>query len=226
MPEGNNNLNGHVVNSVIDFNMIVNTDIGLIKFIQDSYQDNRVFKLEDINRSDREILSLLYSRKNPNPLSEFVNEEFIGEIDSLYKSFFDSYKQEILDHSIIFSNIYKFVSMATANGINLGINTAIAIRDDLEEKELDKHFSIANFLNKDSDKSLIMKREVFYINDYLFFNKNREKILHKKIYITPMQYNLDFLEQDKSKFVTQNQFIFFGEDFKLKGENNDGTEQS
>ena len=173
MPEGNNNLNGHVVNSVIDFNMIVNTDIGLIKFIQDSYQDNRVFKLEDINRSDREILSLLYSRKNPNPLSEFVNEEFIGEIDSLYKSFFDSYKQEILDHSIIFSNIYKFVSMATENGINLGINTAIAIRDDLEEKELDKHFSITNFLNKDSDKSLIMKREVFYINDYLFFNKNR-----------------------------------------------------
>ena len=73
MPEGNNNLNGHVVNSVIDFNMIVNTDIGLIKFIQDSYQDNRVFKLEDINRSDREILSLLYSRKNSNPLSEFVN---------------------------------------------------------------------------------------------------------------------------------------------------------
>ena len=193
MPEGNNNLNGHVVNSVIDFNMIVNTDIGLIKFIQDSYQDNRVFKLEDINRSDREILSLLYSRKNPNPLSEFVNEEFIGEIDSLYKSFFDSYKQEILDHSIIFSNIYKFVSMATENGINLGINTAIAIRDDLEEKELDKHFSIANFLNKDSDKSLIMKREVFYINDYLFFIKNREKILHKKIYITPMQYNLEII---------------------------------
>ena len=173
MPEGNNNLNGHVVNSVIDFNMIVNTDIGLIKFIQDSYQDNRVFKLDDINRSDREILSLLYSRKNPNPLSEFVNEEFIGEIDSLYKSFFDSYKQEILDHSIIFSNIYKFVSMATANGINLGINTAIAIRDDLEEKELDKHFNIANFLNKDSDKSLIIRREAFYINDYLFFNKNQ-----------------------------------------------------
>ena len=224
MPEGNNNLNGHVVNSVIDFNMIVNTDIGLIKFIQDSYQDNRVFKLEDINRSDREILSLLYSRKNPNPLSEFVNEEFIEEIDSLYKSFFDSYKQEILDHSIIFSNIYKFVSMATENGINLGINTAIAIRDDLEEKELDKHFSIANFLNKDSDKSLIIRREAFYINDYLFFNKNREKILHQKIYITPMQYNLDLLEQDTSKFVTENQFIFFGEDFKSKGENNNGTE--
>ena len=40
-----------------------------------------------------------------------------------------------------------------------------------------------------------------------------------------MQYNLDFLEQDKSKFVTQNQFIFFGEDFKLKGENNNGTEE-
>lgn len=226
MPEGSSNLNGHVLSTIIDFDMIVNTDIGLIKFIQDSYQDNRVFKLEDINRSDREILSLLYSRKNPNPLSAFVNENYIEEIDSLYKSFFDSYKQEILDHSIIFSNIYKFVSMALANGTSLGINVAIAIRDGLEEQELDKHFNTSSLLNKDSDRSFIMQREAFYVNDYLFFGKNREKTLHKKIYIAPMQYTLDFLEKDESKFVTQNQFILFGEDFRLKGENKNGTEQS
>jgi len=226
MPEGNTNLNGHVLNTVIDFDMIVNTDIGLIKFIQDSYQDNRVFKLEDINRSDREILSLLYSRKNPNPLSAFVNEEYIGEIDSLYKSFFDSYKQEILDHSIIFSNIYNFVNMAIVNGTNLGINTAIAIKDNLEEQELDKHFNASSILSKDSDRPLIMSREVFYVNDYLFFGKNREKIIHKKIYISPMQYTIDFLEKDESRFVTQNQFILFGEDFKLKGDNNNGNTES
>ena len=62
------NLNGRVVTSVIDFDLIVNTDIGLIKFIQGNFQDDKVFDLEKLNRSDRTILSLLYSRNNTNPL--------------------------------------------------------------------------------------------------------------------------------------------------------------
>ena len=39
------NLNGRVVTSVIDFDLIVNTDIGLIKFIQGNFQDDKVFDL-------------------------------------------------------------------------------------------------------------------------------------------------------------------------------------
>ena len=217
MPDGNN-LNGRVLSTLIDFDLIVNTDIGLIKFIRNNYRDDRVFNLRIIDRSDRDILSLLYSRKNYNPLSTIMNPEFINEADSLYKSFFDTYKQEILDNSFIFDKIYNFVMMAINSGMNLGISTTIAINDSLEDKELEKHFGNVSIIDK-SDKSTIISREAFYINDYKFFDRyGKSKILHKKIYITPMQYNIDYLEKDESKFVTQNQFILFGEDFK--GDNN------
>lgn len=217
------NLNGRVVTSVIDFDLIVNTDIGLIKFIQGNFQDDKFFDLEKLNRSDRTMLSLLYSRNNPNPLSVIVNPEMSGEIDSLYKSFFESYKQEIIDNSIIFSDIFNFVSLAIASGTDVGISTVVAVNDSIEEEEIHKHFTRPVFLNK-SDK-LILSREAFYINDYRFFDRyNKNKIVHKKIYITPLQYSLDYIDKDETRFATQNQFILFGKDFRnLKGDNTNGN---
>lgn len=223
MPDSNNNLNGHVVSSVIDFNMIVNTDIGLIKYIQEFYQDDKVFKLNEINRSDRDILSLLYSRKNSNPLSVFVKDKYLNDIDSLYKSFFDNYKQEILNYSIIFDNIYQFISIGMSNSTNLGINISIATSDELENNELYKHFDRISIVDKSLDKQFILRKDALYVNDYKFFDGYRDKVLHKRIYISPLQYNIDFLEEDESKFVTQNQFILFGIDLRLKGDNNNGT---
>lgn len=217
------NLNGRVVTSVIDFDLIVNTDIGLIKFIQGNFQDDKVFDLDKLNRSDRTILSLLYSRNNPNPLSVITNPNMLNEIDSLYKSFFESYKQEIIDNAIIFSDIFNFVSLAISSRTDVGINAIIAVNDSIEEEEIYKHFNRPVFLNK-SDK-LILSREVFYINDYRFFDRyNKNKIVHKKIYITPLQYSLDYIDKDETRFATQNQFILFGKDFRnLKGDNTNGN---
>ena len=92
----NINLSGRVLNTLIDFNLLVDTDIGLIRFIRNNFQDDRVFKLDIVNKSDRYILSLLYSRENWNPLSIISTEDNIKDIDKLYKSFFDEYKQDIL----------------------------------------------------------------------------------------------------------------------------------
>ena len=69
MPEIKTNLNGKILAPLIDFDFIVNTELGLIRFIREQYQDDRAFKLDILNKSDREILSLLYSRLNYNPLS-------------------------------------------------------------------------------------------------------------------------------------------------------------
>jgi len=78
------NLNGRTVNSVIDFDLIVNTDIGLIRFIRENYKDPRAFRLDILEKSDREILSLLSSRENINPLSVISTEENMHDIDGLY----------------------------------------------------------------------------------------------------------------------------------------------
>ena len=62
MSTTNINLSGRILSTLIDFNFLVDTDIGLIRFIREKFQDNRVFKLDELNKSDRSILSLLYSR--------------------------------------------------------------------------------------------------------------------------------------------------------------------
>ena len=85
--EGSNNLNGRVLSALIDFDLVVNTELGLIRFIRENFQDDRAFNLETLNKSDREILSLLYSRKNENPLSIISTEDNLGDIDKLYNFF-------------------------------------------------------------------------------------------------------------------------------------------
>ena len=93
MESAGNNLNGRVLNAVIDFDFIVNTELGLVRFIRDNFQDDRVFDLDVLNKSDREILSLLCSRDNPNPLSIISTQENMRDIDPLYNSFFINYKK-------------------------------------------------------------------------------------------------------------------------------------
>ena len=83
MESAGNNLNGRVLNAVIDFDFIVNTELGLVRFIRDNFQDDRVFDLDVLNKSDREILSLLCSRKNPNALSIISRRENMWGIDPL-----------------------------------------------------------------------------------------------------------------------------------------------
>ena len=99
MDKTGNNLNGRVLTAIIDFDLVVNTELGLIRFIRENFQDERAFNLKTLNRSDREILSLLFSRKNDNPLSIISTDENLVDIGNIYKSFIDNYKQEIIDHS-------------------------------------------------------------------------------------------------------------------------------
>ena len=62
-------MEGKKLSALIDYDFIVNTEFGLIRFIREFYQDEDVFDLNVLNKSDREILSLLYSRTHYNPLS-------------------------------------------------------------------------------------------------------------------------------------------------------------
>ena len=144
--DGANDLNGRVLSALIDFDLIVNTELGLIRFIRENFQDERAFNLEILNKSDREILSLLFSRKNKNPLSIISTEENLGDIDKLYKSFFDSYEKEIIDHSNSDSTIYKFVELVASSGTNFGVISFFAVRNDIEKEALNSHFGNLNFV--------------------------------------------------------------------------------
>ena len=219
--EKSNNLNGRVLSAVIDFDMVVNTELGLIRFIRENFQDERAFNLEILNKSDREILSLLYSRKNYNPLSIISTEENLGDIDKLYKSFFNSYEKEIIDHSNSDSTIFKFVQYVISSGTAFGVMAFFGIRDEIEEQSLISHFGPLKVISKEEPSSVLGK-DIYYIKDYRFFTdlNIQDKISRKKIYFSPRQYNRDYFENEVNTLTSNNVLSTFGKNYSVKDSTN------
>lgn len=89
---------------LIPFNCIFDTDYGLLKLIYNDYLDPSVFDIEWFKKHNkiRELVSSLYNRDFPNPLSLCVldRENKDKFIDDLYKSFFQEKYNEILSSSL------------------------------------------------------------------------------------------------------------------------------
>ena len=225
MPEVKSNLNGKILSAVIDFDFIVNTDLGLIRLIREKYQDDRAFKLDILNKSDREILSLLYSCTNPNPLYIISTEKNIQDIDKLYSSFIKDYKKEILLRSTAEYNTVIFIQMALKSEANLGVNLSFYCKDSDEINELESHFGKLKILTQ-NDRSSIPSRDSYYVKDYKFFtNLHLEnKIIHKVIYTSPREYNIKYFESVSNQLTSTNVFILMGKDYREKKSN--GNEKS
>lgn len=219
------NLNGKVLVPVIDFNFVVNTDIGLIRFIRKNFQDDRAFKLDILNKSDRDILSLLYSRKNINPLSIISTEDNIEDIDGLYKSFLENYKKDIINHSTVSKNIDTFVKMVGESGMNLGVSPYITFSDELEKEEFSKKYKGFSYVKK--TKSNVSDKDPYYIKDYSFFTDiGFESVKHKKIYMLPLQYSIDYFENVSNNLTSRNVYTLIGTDYRVQnqgGNNNDNN---
>ena len=212
------NIGGKVTNVVIDYDFIVNTEVGLIRFIRENFQDSRVFELNILNKSDREILSLLYSRKNYNPLSIISTEDNLKDIDGLYKSFFTNYKTEIIKKAVVDKNIKKFVSTAVKLGPETGTKVSIGVKDNIEREDIIKHFGNVSFIDVNNTKSLLLI-DAFYARDYTFFTNNSlGNMKNKKIYISPMLFNILYFNENP--FTDRNEIMVMGHDYSSEEENN------
>ena len=198
-----NNLNGRMMNALIDFNFIVNTDIGLIRFIRDQFADERAFNLNTLSKSDREILSLLSCRNNWNPLSMVSVQDNLSNIDKLYNSFFRDYKKEIINLSITKNNIYDFVNTMILAGSGNGFHTKIFVEDDYEKQFISKHFKRVIYINK-KDKETIQTMDPYYVKDYRFFVEHKFNISGKNIYVYNYPYNIEFFKNQESKLTRTN----------------------
>ena len=228
MDKTGNNLNGRVLTAIIDFDLVVNTELGLIRFIRENFQDERAFNLKTLNRSDREILSLLFSRKNDNPLSIISTDENLGDIGNLYKSFMDNYKQEIINHSNSDSTIYKFSQYVVNSFANFGVNAFFGVNDDIEKVSLSTHFGSSVKTISKKEAQSIASRDIYYIKDYHFFTdiNLQDKIARKKIYFSPRQYNLDYFEEVENSLTSRNVYVTFGKDYSKNRGTKHGPSQA
>ena len=198
-----NNLNGRMMNALIDFSFIVNTDIGLIRFIRDQFADERAFNLNTLSKSDREILSLLSCRNNWNPLSIISVENNLSNIDKLYNSFFRDYKKEIINLSITKNNIYDFANTMILAGSGNGFHTKIFVEDDYEKQFISKHFKRVIYINR-KDRDTIQSMDPYYVKDYRFFVEHKFNISGKNIYVYNYPYNIEFFKNQESKLTRTN----------------------
>ena len=208
-------LNGKKLNILIDFEFIVNTELGLIRFIKHFFRDERAFKINTLNKSDREILSLLYSRKNRNPLSIISTEENMENIDKLYDSFFENYKKEIIFCSVTEKAIFNFINSLIQNGTN---NVVFCIKDDIEKESLRSHFKrIPSFIDI-KNKQEIETMDPFYVKDYTFFTDNNFNVKGKNIYITNRKYSMEYFSDNSNSLTRTNNIVLIGKDFgKING---------
>ena len=209
-------MEGKKLSALIDYDFIVNTEFGLIRFIREFYQDEDFFDLDVLNKSDREILSLLYSRSNYNPLSIICRNSNTDFLSQLYDGFFDEYKKEIIGASITSTSIVNFIKMMLASSVS---NVSVCVRDDIEEENIKAYFKRCNTIRR-NNVSYIKTFDVFYVKDYKFFTDNEYRPKGKNIYLTNRKYNLLFLQNGNNYFYN-NSVTIVGK-YHYKGEKTNG----
>lgn len=205
-------LQGKILNPLICFDTIFSKEMGLIKMIQSTCVENKLFDLKSIqNKSDREILSLLQSRDNPNPLSIF---QFNGDIDEIYEDMTDHYYETILNESPFTDFGYPVIAYVSSMFDN--IDPYILVSSEMEEDKVRgiKELKNANIIINDSvDVTCFGSVDPYYINSYTdLYSDNLQdifydKMIGKNIYLSNVPYNYEFIKAGEyGKLSNKNEF--------------------
>ena len=87
-------------NILVEFEMLVDLDYGLVRLVRDYYRDERIFYLSILDKSDKLIKGILKDRTMQNPLQVLFRDESKVELmDNLYKQLLDKHYEEIIQRS-------------------------------------------------------------------------------------------------------------------------------
>lgn len=175
-------------NILVDFNMVVDTDLGLINMMKREY-NNTEFVLKYINSmKDKIIIDQLLERKDKNPLSIIIKDEFRDSIDNLYKEFIETEYDNILKYS----STTDIISL-----INVYINTG-AVHVDIicknkSEEQIINNLNIPQLkviVENDKSKIDLSNYDTIFIKDYSDI-LNFTEVVAKNIFIGNYKFNLE-----------------------------------
>jgi hypothetical protein len=156
---------GDSMSPLIPFDMIFDTDVGLLSLIFKSYMDPKIFnKSFFVGKTVNELAHVLYDRSMRNPLYLCVNNDYTNSCDSLYNEFMETKYSEILNLSVI-TEFYRLVG---AFNNESDIRTTIVCKRQ-EEIDLLKQYhntERAKFvLSSTMSETDIKKHNQFYFKD-------------------------------------------------------------
>ena len=120
---------------LIPFDMIIDTDVGLICTILKKYMNSDVFIKEFFNKKICQLVYDLYLRKVENPLRMCLKEQYIGKADIFYEQFMEQEYDSIINYSV-FTEFYRLIRAYTNE---TDIRPTILYKNERERIELLKH---------------------------------------------------------------------------------------
>lgn len=175
---------------LIEFDMIRDTDIGVIEVLRKYYSKSKYINQVLLNIDNKILLSQLLMMHNINPLSLFFEDESI-DIDDLYDQLFDKYCDEIIEKST-YTNMKKVVLLFKERGVT----TTVLCRNKKEEQIIRNELDLYTILHNDYKEVDLKSYDAIYIKkfkDVLKFNKFNAT----HIYTANYAYNYDEKHREK-----------------------------
>lgn len=177
---------------LIDFNMIIDMDYGLIKLMNDKYSKSKYVLSFMLDLPDDILLHTLTIREQRNPIFDFINSKYENQSDNLYEQFMD---QEI-------ARIYEYaqptdlLNLVRAYLKTDAIDVTVFCKNQQEQLLINKYLNPSENLHvivsiiEDINISKFDSIYIKYYEDFLKF-KNLQA---KNLYTANCKYNL---EKDK-----------------------------
>lgn len=194
------------VNSpLVTFDSLVDTDFGLMLYIDRYFLDSSIFDVEVFNSNHKikQMIWRLMNRERWNPLYSFMNKNLKAPeaiADQIYVDFMSDMKhfKKILDLSIL-TNLCDFLQMVEGGGRD--IITAIVCRSEYEQDFINKKISTSKTILYDG-----LKRKESADEYQQFFFKHLEDPLLQSIVLNGEGEISDFTGVNKTIYLADYKF--------------------
>ena len=190
-----------ILNPLVSFDCIIDTDFGLLVLIAQNFFDTSVFDEEFFRKNDRpfDLKWTVYERLKKNPLELCMKDS--KDADDYYKQFIDQYYDEILDRSMITDLGYMIPELES----NIGASFTIVCDNQsqinlLSRIDLFKDYSMVLY-NDIDDPS---KYNQFFIKDFddLGMSRYAHLLKDKHIYVSRYKFiAIDDMDKIDKRFI-------------------------
>ena len=186
-------------NILIEFDMVIDTDYGLIKMIKDKYNNPEYIDKKYLDLVENNVLIYsLVKRDIKNPLSLIINDKYKDSINKLLNEFYDNEYKNILEYSHK-TNIYDLINIYLMTN-QISIN--ILCKNVLEEQFISNmDINITPITENDYSKINIDKYDCIFIKDFNNILKFKD-VKVKNIYIARYSFNLEKDNQTPLKEIS------------------------
>ena len=184
-------------NVLVDFDTIIDTDFGLLKLLQEEYNNRKFISNKFLLMKDIILIHLLVNREDINPLYLAINGMQF-DLDVLYNQFMDIEYRKILQNSIE-TNICDFINVLITNDNSISIYCKNLLEQQLIEKKFNGKVKTnkCTFINREINTIVTDDVSTIDISDYgSIIIKDFSKILNfknlrlKDIYVANYKFNI------------------------------------